>query len=47
MMKSGGSMVAFVDRPIAAALGAATLLIWLSPLLGLVWQRYIRVPSRA
>lgn len=33
MMKSGGSLVAFFDRPIAASLGLITLLIWIAPLI--------------
>ncbi|MGK6316612.1 tripartite tricarboxylate transporter permease [Neorhizobium sp. DT-125] len=40
MMKSGGSLIAFFDRPIAASLGAITLLIWVSPLISMIrrWQ---------
>lgn len=33
LIKAGGNPVAFVERPIAAALGVATALLWLSPLL--------------
>ena len=33
LIKSDGSLAAFFTRPIAATLGSATLLIWLSPLL--------------
>lgn len=38
MMKSGGSFVAFFDRPIAAGLALVTIMIWLSPLLAF-WRR--------
>jgi putative tricarboxylic transport membrane protein len=33
MIKSGGDLLAFFDRPIAAGLGVVTILLWLSPLL--------------
>jgi TctA family transporter len=39
MMKSGGSFVAFFDRPIAAGLALVTILIWLSPLLTFLRRR--------
>lgn len=39
MMKSGGSLLAFFDRPIAASLGAITLLIWISPLISMLRRR--------
>ncbi|MFB7146011.1 tripartite tricarboxylate transporter permease [Agrobacterium deltaense] len=39
MMKSGGSLLAFFDRPIAASLGAITLLIWMSPLISMLRRR--------
>jgi TctA family transporter len=32
LIKAGGDPLAFVERPIAAALGVATILLWLSPL---------------
>jgi TctA family transporter len=32
MIKAGGNPLAFFDRPIAAFLGVATILLWLSPL---------------
>lgn len=32
LIKAGGDPLAFVERPVAAALGAATALLWLSPL---------------
>jgi TctA family transporter len=31
MIKAGGDLFAFFDRPIAAALGIVTILVWLSP----------------
>ena len=31
MIKAGGDPSAFFDRPIAAGLGVATILIWLTP----------------
>jgi TctA family transporter len=39
MMKSDGSLVAFFDRPLAAALGSVTLLIWAAPALWWLWRR--------
>jgi TctA family transporter len=33
MIKSDGSFLAFFERPIAGGLGAATLLVWLLPVL--------------
>lgn len=32
MIKADGNLLAFFDRPIAAGLGVATILVWLSPL---------------
>jgi TctA family transporter len=32
LIKAGGDPLAFVERPIAAALGAGTILLWLLPL---------------
>ncbi|HUR21328.1 MAG TPA: tripartite tricarboxylate transporter permease, partial [Vicinamibacterales bacterium] len=32
MIKAGGNVTAFFDRPIAAVLGVATILVWVSPL---------------
>jgi TctA family transporter len=32
MIKADGSVMAFFERPIAAALGVLTILVWLSPL---------------
>jgi TctA family transporter len=32
MVKSGGSLLAFFERPISACLGVVTILVWLSPL---------------
>ena len=42
MMKSGGSLVAFFDRPIAASLGAITLLIWIWPSFSMLRRRAFR-----
>jgi putative tricarboxylic transport membrane protein len=39
MIRTDGNFLAFFERPIAAGLGAATLLIWLSPLLTAAWRR--------
>ncbi|MGH6886191.1 MAG: tripartite tricarboxylate transporter permease, partial [Geminicoccales bacterium] len=33
MIKADGNLLAFFDRPVAAALGAFTLAVWLLPLL--------------
>jgi TctA family transporter len=44
MIKAGGSLSAFFDRPIAAALGAATILIWLTP--GIIALRRRRAEAR-
>lgn len=33
MIKAGGDLFAFFDRPIAAGLGVATIVVWLSPVL--------------
>jgi TctA family transporter len=33
MIKAGGNPLAFFERPVAGALGVATILIWLAPLL--------------
>lgn len=38
MIKADGNLLAFFDRPIAAGLGVATILIWLSPLV-IYWLR--------
>ena len=38
MIKADGNLLAFFDRPIAAGLGVATILIWLSPLV-IHWLR--------
>jgi TctA family transporter len=38
MIKADGNFAAFFDRPIAAGLGVATILIWLSPLV-IYWLR--------
>jgi putative tricarboxylic transport membrane protein len=39
MIKADGSLLAFFDRPIAAALGVVTILIWLAPLILRLWRR--------
>ena len=39
LIKAGGDPLAFVDRPIAAFLGAATILLWLSPIVKRVIRR--------
>ena len=39
MIKAGGDPLAFFERPLAAALGVATILIWLSPLVIGGWRR--------
>jgi putative tricarboxylic transport membrane protein len=44
MIKAGGHPSAFFDRPIAAALGAATILIWLTP--GILALRRRRAEAR-
>jgi putative tricarboxylic transport membrane protein len=44
MIKSGGDLLAFFERPIAAGLGLATILIWLWPLLTRI-QRHFRTGS--
>ena len=38
LIKAGGNPVAFVDRPVAAILALATVVVWLSPLL-LAWRK--------
>ena len=42
MIKSDGALTGFFERPIAAGLGAVTLLIWLSPLVGALRRRMRR-----
>jgi TctA family transporter len=39
MLKAQGDLTAFFDRPVAAVLGAVTLLVWASPLLLRGWRR--------
>jgi putative tricarboxylic transport membrane protein len=39
MIKSDGSLVAFVSRPIAATLAVVTVLVWLTPGIMKVWRR--------
>ncbi|MEO5961356.1 MAG: tripartite tricarboxylate transporter permease [Opitutaceae bacterium] len=43
MIKADGRLAAFFERPIAGALGVATLLVWVSPLM-LGWLRRRRGP---
>jgi TctA family transporter len=38
MIKADGRLLAFFDRPIAAGLGVATIIIWTSPLV-VYWLR--------
>jgi putative tricarboxylic transport membrane protein len=38
MIKADGNLLAFFERPIAGALGVATILVWLSPLLVRAWR---------
>jgi putative tricarboxylic transport membrane protein len=42
MIKADGSVLAFFERPVSAALGVATILIWTSPLLIGFWRRWQR-----
>ncbi|MBB4226994.1 hypothetical protein [Rhizobium mongolense] len=42
MMKSGGSLIAFFDRPIAAVVGVITLLIWASPIIAMLRRQNSR-----
>ncbi|WP_407518619.1 tripartite tricarboxylate transporter permease [Methylobacterium oryzisoli] len=44
MIKADGNLIAFFERPIAAGLGILTILVWLSPLLLLLWRRRARAP---
>jgi putative tricarboxylic transport membrane protein len=44
MIKAGGNPMAFFERPLAGALGAATILVWLSPLVS-GWLRRRRQPE--
>jgi putative tricarboxylic transport membrane protein len=44
MIKAGGNPSAFFDRPIAAALGVVTILIWLTP--GIIALRRRRAEAR-
>ena len=42
MMKSEGDLLGFFERPLAAALGATTLLVWLAPLAFRLWRGAVR-----
>jgi TctA family transporter len=46
MIKSGGNLLAFFDRPIAAGLGVVTILLWLSPVLVRLNRHWRRAPVR-
>lgn len=39
---SGGSVLLFFSRPVAAVLGAVTIALWLGPILRAVWRRRAR-----
>jgi TctA family transporter len=43
MIKADGNLIAFFERPVAAALGIVTILIWFSPII----LRPFRRPTRA
>jgi TctA family transporter len=45
MIKSEGSFLGFVERPIAAGLALATAAIWLSPLAVAAWRRRAARPA--
>lgn len=45
LIKADGRLLAFVERPVAGALGAATILIWLSPVIGALIARARRRPG--
>jgi len=38
MMKSRGDILMFFERPLAAALGAITILLWLMPLMSRIFR---------
>ena len=38
MIKADDNLLAFFERPIAAVLGAVTILIWMSPLIVKLWH---------
>jgi TctA family transporter len=42
MIKADGALLAFFERPISAGLGIVTLLIWASPLLGMLRRKRAR-----
>jgi TctA family transporter len=46
MIKSDGSFLSFVERPIAGVLGFVTVSIWLLPMLLLLWRKGRDAPSR-
>jgi TctA family transporter len=41
-IKSDGSLATFFSRPIAATLAAITLVVWLSPVIRMMWKRIAR-----
>jgi TctA family transporter len=45
MIKADGHLLAFFERPVAAGLGVATLLIWFSPMV-IAWVRRRPAPAR-
>ena len=45
MIKSGGHLSAFFDRPIAAVLGAANIIIWLTPVVIALRRRHAAPPN--
>jgi TctA family transporter len=46
LIKSDGNVFGFFARPIAAGLGVVTLLVWVSPLLIVLWRRW-KAPARS
>ena len=42
MIRSQGDVLTFFERPIAAGLGVVTILVWLSPLIVMLWRRRTR-----
>ncbi len=47
LIKADGQLLAFFERPIAGALGAVTLLVWLAPLALWLWRRRAGFALRA
>lgn len=44
LVSTGGDVLGLFGRPVAAGLGAFTLLVWLFPALRWAWRRYRQVP---